>query len=111
MSQSHRGARRAAQRLARSQARLGDGRLSASERRAACRQASAQAEKLGLLIRPDACERCGEDRYLTRHHADYTEPLLVEYLCEDCHAEADAEIRARGGKTRTYRAQPARWDS
>jgi hypothetical protein len=48
------------------------------------------ALKLGILTKPDACEKCGakpERRLLHGHHADYSKPLEVEWLCTFCHGE------------------------
>ena len=37
----------------------------------------------------DACEACGLKEGLSRHHPDYSRPLLVEILCRSCHVKAD----------------------
>lgn len=49
----------------------------------------------GRLIKPDACERCGANARLAGHHADYSRPLDVEWLCPRCHAAE--HVRLRGG--------------
>lgn len=54
-----------------------------------CRDALA----LGLIERPQACERCGEAADVDAHHYDYARPLEVEWLCRPCHATADVERR------------------
>ncbi len=39
---------------------------------------------------PEQCERCGalpEER----HHPDYSQPFLVEFLCKSCHTRAHNE--------------------
>lgn len=49
----------------------------------------------GRLVPSDACERCGHDFSASRregHHADYSKPLEVEWLCQDCHAEHHRKI-------------------
>jgi hypothetical protein len=38
-----------------------------------------------ILVRPDACERCGAEGAVEGHHADYSKPLEVEWLCRSCH--------------------------
>jgi len=45
----------------------------------------------GRLTKPSRCERCGKRRELQAHHADYSKPLDVEWLCSTCHREADGE--------------------
>lgn len=62
--------------------------------RRACANAVHRAIKAGRLVRPDRCERCGEDpgkakdgRPLVQaHHEDYSRPLEVRWLCTLCHA-------------------------
>jgi hypothetical protein len=50
---------------------------------------------LGLIVRPDACERCGNDKETPQgHHYDYGRPLEVEWLCQKCHSVADDVRRA-----------------
>lgn len=45
------------------------------------------AVKKGDIIKPDACNRCGKIGLVEMHHADYTHPLAVEWLCAKCHGE------------------------
>ena len=40
----------------------------------------------GILIRPEACLQCGARFRTHGHHADYSKPLDVEWLCGSCHA-------------------------
>lgn len=52
------------------------------------REAARNAVKDGRLVKPDCCEDCGgefEPRLLQGHHADYSKPLEVEWLCGNCH--------------------------
>lgn len=59
------------------------------------------AIRSGRLIRPECCERCGGAppldfagrAQIEGHHGDYSEPLVVEWLCPSCHVEADREAR------------------
>jgi hypothetical protein len=43
---------------------------------------------------PSACERCDQPKRLERHHPDYGQPLLIQWLCKPCHYLADQERRA-----------------
>jgi len=49
-----------------------------------------KAVREGLLERPEACTVCGKTpkRGLDGHHADYDQPLSVEWLCRTCHKRA-----------------------
>lgn len=49
----------------------------------------------GLLVKPLACERCGEKRPLASHHDDYGQPLVVVWTCRSCHPELDRLRRDR----------------
>lgn len=39
----------------------------------------------GRLLRPGRCSQCGEECKPDAHHADYSKPLEVEWLCRRCH--------------------------
>jgi len=43
---------------------------------------------------PYLCEGCGLQVRLEKHHPDYSRPLLVIWLCKQCHSIAD-KIRRR----------------
>lgn len=44
------------------------------------------AIRIGRLVRPDVCSRCKRDgRRIQAHHADYSKPLDVYWLCALCH--------------------------
>lgn len=45
----------------------------------------------GLLVRPDACSKCGKVCRVHGHHADYNKPLDVEWLCAGCHSRRHRE--------------------
>lgn len=57
------------------------------------------AMRKGEITRPDVCDRCGGHGLvcadgrsaIQAHHADYSKPLDVEWLCVNCHT---AEHRA-----------------
>lgn len=79
------------------------------------RQKVAAAVDRGTLVRPDHCENCGaaanpklRKPNIEAHHADYSRPLEVEWLCGSCHArlhtkEREARRQSRNGHgTRLY---------
>lgn len=41
--------------------------------------------RLGVLKKPDVCERCKMNIKLEGHHTDYSKPLQVMWLCRKCH--------------------------
>lgn len=43
------------------------------------------AVRAGTLVKPDTCSDCGATGRIHGHHADYSRPLDVEWLCTDCH--------------------------
>ena len=54
-------------------------------KRRAHRQVSV-AVKVGLIKKSTTCENCGRSpRRLYGHHADYSKPLEVRWLCGKCH--------------------------
>lgn len=68
--------------------------------KAAARRAVNNALRSGRLSKPQRCERCGSETPSPRlhgHHADYSEPLEVEWLCVTCHtAEHEQTAIAEG---------------
>jgi hypothetical protein len=55
------------------------------------------AVKAHRLLKPTVCGRCGRRpaEPLHAHHADYSKPLDVTFVCRPCHRELDAESQAR----------------
>jgi hypothetical protein len=51
------------------------------------------ARRRGELIRPEFCNLCGEKKRLHGHHADYSRPLEVIWLCSMCHKSIHKEKR------------------
>lgn len=51
----------------------------------------------GTLIRPDRCERCGVKCVPEASHDDYSIPLLVEWLCRQCHVIKDRPTSCHAG--------------
>ena len=48
----------------------------------------------GKLNRGMSCQSCGATERVEKHHPDYSQPLLVVWLCKPCHAIADKARRA-----------------
>lgn len=54
------------------------------------RMALGVAVKHGVVVKPEACQRCGSvvsKRHLHGHHHDYDRPLDVEWICSLCHGK------------------------
>jgi len=65
------------------------------------REAISLAVKLGHMEKPDHCYGCGNtERRLTAHHADYSKPLEVVWVCGRCHRHLDANRREEEGLPR-----------
>lgn len=43
------------------------------------------ALKFGRLVRPNRCMMCTQDKRSEAHHDDYSKPLVVRWLCKQCH--------------------------
>ena len=41
----------------------------------------------GTLVKPNQCELCGAGPPIHGHHEDYSEPLIVVWVCVKCHGE------------------------
>jgi len=44
-----------------------------------------QAVKKGQLIKPKVCAICNKEKSLRAHHEDYSKPLEVLWVCNQCH--------------------------
>lgn len=55
-----------------------------------------EAVNKGILCRPDTCEICGlEKDQIHGHHADYSKPLEVQWLCRSCHMRIHSDQRPK----------------
>lgn len=68
-------------------------------------QIANNAQRDGKLHKPACCEGCGLPKRLEKHHPDYSQPLLVVWLCKPCHAIADKirrKIEAEASHVEAY---------
>lgn len=49
--------------------------------------------KSGTLVRKEACEECDKICKTQAHHLDYTKPLEVVWLCQECHSKKHRKYR------------------
>jgi hypothetical protein len=69
----------------------------------ACHWKVGNAVRDGRIIRPTKCSSCGKKKRVEAHHADYSKPFDIEWLCKKCHGKTWAkdritiEPRERGG--------------
>jgi hypothetical protein len=63
--------------------------------KARARSAVTYAIKMGRLVRPCMCSRCGGDDRIQAHHPDYSKPLDVEWLCLACHRTLHSREREK----------------
>lgn len=53
-----------------------------------CNNILNMALKAGLILKPNACECCGDTTLrIEGHHYDYTKPMGVMWLCVSCHSD------------------------
>jgi hypothetical protein len=45
----------------------------------------------GILVRPKSCELCKKECKPDAAHSDYSQPLMVRWLCRRCHNRWDKE--------------------
>src|ERR1700677_3601260 len=57
----------------------------------AARTKAGYAVKKGILV-PKPCEKCGNQK-AHKHHADYSKPLDVIWLCAACHKRAHCTLK------------------
>lgn len=50
------------------------------------RRITKNALRYGRLVRARECQKCGATRRIETHHPDYSQPLVVQWLCRDCHS-------------------------
>lgn len=69
----------------RGRSRRHTGRKKLSSLHMAAHNAAMRAVRRGILVRPAACSKCGDETKLHAHHEDYNKPLEVLWLCYYCH--------------------------
>ncbi len=47
------------------------------------------AIRRGEVKRPSRCSRCRLEKKVEGHHADYSKPLKVKWVCRPCHADIE----------------------
>jgi hypothetical protein len=62
-------------------------RLEDSQKRQLCGKIVIKAIKIGKMIRPRVCCRCGKRGKTVAHHPDYNKPLDVLFICYSCHGK------------------------
>lgn len=80
--------------------RLREGQRRWSRRNAEKRRAHNATRKalLSGKITKGECEVCHAEENIEAHHADYSKPLEVQWLCNRCHADLHKEMRERERK-------------
>lgn len=56
------------------------------------RTALAHALRAGRVVKPDCCEVCGKATRLDGHHADYSKPTEVRWVCRPCHGQEHKQM-------------------
>lgn len=51
------------------------------------------AIRRGKIVRPSCCSECLGAGRIDAHHADYSKPLDVEWLCRSCHTARHRSIQ------------------
>lgn len=46
----------------------------------------------GILVRNEKCEECDKKCKTEGHHKNYSEPLIVNWLCRRCHASKHSKL-------------------
>jgi hypothetical protein len=68
--------------------------LSSATGKRDCRTKTERAIRNGIINRKRICEDCKKDKpRIEAHHPDYERPLLVEWLCQSCHAKHEKHSR------------------
>ncbi len=73
-----------------------------------------RALREGSIAKPSTCERCDRDlsddlARLQGHHADYSKPLDVEWLCASCHAQHHRDEARAAGVPHAGGSKPGAW--
>lgn len=67
-----------------------------------------KAVDFGMVEAQRTCNRCGQEKQLVAHHADYNLPFEIEWLCHKCHSIHHAPERRKATiAKREHKAQLA----
>lgn len=66
--------------------------------KARARDIARNAIRRGEIIRPDHCQNCNKPCSPDAHHEDYSKPLEVIFLCDECHGKT--RLRSNRNKHR-----------
>ncbi len=53
------------------------------------------AVKMGRIVKASSCSQCGFRGQIDGHHPDYAKPLVVIWLCHQCHMGLHPSTRRR----------------
>jgi len=62
-----------------------------------------RAVKQGKVVRPSTCTRCGARGKTHGHHLDYTQPLMVVWLCNPCHSLEHSLMRLKERESKNFK--------
>lgn len=71
--------------------------LSEEQRRKSVARAYANVYQKRGLLKPKPCEDCSSEKVekVEKHHADYSKPLDVTWLCRPCHLKRHDSVVSR----------------
>src|SRR3990167_6447292 len=67
-----------------------------------------KALRSGQITKPASCESCGGTALIEGHHEDYSQPLVVQWICRRCHKKAHHSLCPKGHQYDSLNAQGSR---